>query len=733
MVGCIPEPTIVEDDHNSRASKSKNLKDPLENAKLADFSFTDSFIDFDSIKEFFEDSPDTDIVSLGKIDFGKMGDNGFSSETHSNPSFEELRPIESGSGCVVIVNEERVGLVREGNFVSCIEEEMGRVSLVGLSSPICGDGKTAGDEIEMGNVSLVAGSNSVVPNGSVANSAVASDEVDIGNVYLATGSSTDAGTGSHVNNVVKSDKDDSGSDSDSSSESGSSSGSSSSSDEDEEDEEENEDEDEEEEGEKSDDDEEEDEEEKLGVEEGEIEEGEIKDVNGKEMVGKNDDYEEEEEDGGKMVEWSDVEFDDIDEEEEGDTVVLRRPIRSKNELKVLPPVPPLDVTLQPHHQMLPVGTVLSIMSAQVIVEGVKHNPLNEGTILWITENRSPLGIVDEIFGPVQHPFYVVRYNSESEVPAGICQGTLISFVSEFASHVLSDKNLYKKGYDASGENDEELSDDGEFSDDEKEAEYRRMQRMSKRGLNNQTVGNKKNNRKKVNNRNGNWKNNTPSGQQALVGVGQSPPNQNQHNKSSIGASMNNISSSTKGQDFRSGSGFCPPFSPMATPSGVFRPSDGVWVNGLPSQQSQNAVIPVGFPANNVSWPAQNQQLHPCQMPFLQQFNPSQGSLPSGVVPGGQMNIYAGPSPWPGVIGENCFNGAAFGMGFQVQPAHPTMSTMNVEGQGMMSGGLHIEPPGVIPENVQRFNLGASPSRGRKPYRHRGRGRFAGGRGWQSSK
>jgi hypothetical protein len=37
------------------------------------------------------------------------------------------------------------------------------------------------------------------------------------------------------------------------------------------------------------------------------------------------------------------------------------------------------------------------MGERVIVEGsVQHNPLNEGSILWVTESRTSLGIVDEI-------------------------------------------------------------------------------------------------------------------------------------------------------------------------------------------------------------------------------------------------------------------------------------------------------------------------------------------------
>ncbi|CAH9116537.1 unnamed protein product [Cuscuta europaea] len=194
-----------------------------------------------------------------------------------------------------------------------------------------------------------------------------------------------------------------------------------------------------------------------------------------------------------MVAWSD---DDDGVEGSGP----KGPIRSKNELQELPFVPPVNVTIQPHHQTLPVGNISSILGAQVIVEGVeKHSPLNEGSILWITETRSPLGIVDEIFGPVKNPYYIVRYNSEDEVPAGIQQGTVVSFVQEFAHHVLNDKSIYKKGYDASGENDEELSEEGEFSDDEKEAEYKRMMKMKKRGTNEHKYGGNKMEKKKVRN------------------------------------------------------------------------------------------------------------------------------------------------------------------------------------------------------------------------------------------
>ena len=376
-----------------------------------------------------------------------------------------------------------------------------------------------------------------------------------------------------------------------------------------------------------------------------------------------------------------------------------------------------------------------IFGAQVIVEGVeKHNPLSEGSILWITDSRSPLGLVDEIFGPVKNPYYKVRYNSESEVPSGIHAGSSISFVQEFAHHVLNDKDLYKRGYDASGANDEEMSDEAEFSDDEKEAEYRRMQKMSKRGLDGQKVRNKKNNGKGVKNRDGPWRNAQPSSQPQQIGAGQPPPTQNQHNFSPSGGFLNQghcSSSSTLGQGFVGGTGVVPPF-PSAAQAVGFDACNGVWTNGMPFQPPQNAFFPNGFPTNSMPWLSQNlhmpQMPMPNRMPFQQQFDPSQMPLHAALLP-----TYA-----PGLVDQNAFNQRTFGMGLQGQFTHPSV---NVGEQGILSSGLQVEQnlnmqqSGFAPGNVEgphQINRSASYSRGRKPYR-RGGGRFAGGRGWQQSK
>ena len=375
-------------------------------------------------------------------------------------------------------------------------------------------------------------------------------------------------------------------------------------------------------------------------------------------------------------------------------------------------------------------TLLQMIGTKVIVEGrEQHNPLNEGSILWITTDRSPLGLVDEIFGPVKNPYYVVRYNSESDVPAGIHEGTLISFVPEFANHVLNVENLRMKGYDASGENDELLSDDSEFSDDEKEAEYKRMQKMTKRGMNDQRVGNPNSNKRKVKSRNGAWKNDRSSAQQTSTAVGLLPPNQNQHNFSTVSAS-----------------GFVPPFSVMPQSSGFITPSNGVWTNGVPSQQPQNAIFPNRFSAEGMPLLSQNyQQQHiplptpamsmPNMMPYqLQQFDPSLSTLPNVVFPGGQSNLFAGPAcaPWLGSAGQNGFSQTTFEMGMQGQQFLSALQGILANGP-TADGNCNLQRKGIQNNNEtsQNFNMGASSSRGKKPY-HRGRGRFTGGRGHQQS-
>lgn len=124
--------------------------------------------------------------------------------------------------------------------------------------------------------------------------------------------------------------------------------------------------------------------------------------------------------------------------------------------------------------------MLQVLGKHIIVQtcgsnSTVANAMNEGSIVWLTKERVPLGFIDEVFGPVKTPYYLVRYNDEADIPEGATESAEVSAVSEFVTYVTDkDPELYKKGYDASGCNDEELSgEEIEFSDDEAEAAYKK--------------------------------------------------------------------------------------------------------------------------------------------------------------------------------------------------------------------------------------------------------------------
>ncbi|CAH8283636.1 unnamed protein product [Eruca vesicaria subsp. sativa] len=368
--------------------------------------------------------------------------------------------------------------------------------------------------------------------------------------------------------------------------------------------------------------------------EGELEEGEIQSVDEEHEV---EEYDDDEDEVDEMVAWS------YDEDDEDLGCQTKEPTRTKNELKELPPVPPVDVTLEPHHVTLPLGVVLSVMSTQVIVGGMeKHSPLAEGSILWITERRTPLGLVDEIFGQVECPFYSVRFNSENEVPEGVSEGTPVSFVAEYAQHILNIKELQKKGYDASGDNDEEISEEVEFSDDEKEAECRRLRKMEKREMmNDQKTGNTRKKKKKKQDR----ERFTSSYSGELT---------ENHGSSSLSS---NLSDPQMGGPVSN-------HQPRPQMEG-FPPNGGGW---RPQQNSyQLPPIPNQMVMPNLPPPMQIPLMAmQNQMMFQPQF--SGGQLPMASGPGG-LNFFPGQAsePWPSLVGQNCFNQQPFGMGRGIQP------------------------------------------------------------------
>lgn len=129
------------------------------------------------------------------------------------------------------------------------------------------------------------------------------------------------------------------------------------------------------------------------------------------------------------------------------------------------------------------GEVQAHLEGMVVVKAPKNQkvPLNEGCVLILESARQPIGIIEDIFGPITDPLYALRFCGAQEVYDSVIQGARIAFVERLANYIPNYEELKEKGYDANdvaaqGED----NDNVEFSDDEAEAQFKRQLKAAKR-------------------------------------------------------------------------------------------------------------------------------------------------------------------------------------------------------------------------------------------------------------
>ncbi|RMC13842.1 hypothetical protein DUI87_08925 [Hirundo rustica rustica] len=158
-------------------------------------------------------------------------------------------------------------------------------------------------------------------------------------------------------------------------------------------------------------------------------------------------------------------------------------VRTKDEVPIdkLPPVEDLSIILPDNVELKIFGTVSSIIEQLVIIESLRGlPPVNEESIIF-KEDRQAAGKIFEIFGPVSHPFYVMRFNSSEHIKEkGINVQDSMYFapsVEDFTQYIFAEKLKQEKGSDASWKNDQEPPPDVlDFSDDEKEREAKQKKK-----------------------------------------------------------------------------------------------------------------------------------------------------------------------------------------------------------------------------------------------------------------
>jgi len=177
-----------------------------------------------------------------------------------------------------------------------------------------------------------------------------------------------------------------------------------------------------------------------------------------------------------------VDVDKIDEKSKKDKDEI---IISHNE--IVPTVSKsVEFKIEENDQFLPAGKVLSALkgSSVVVIQGLPDGEtLCAGTVLCTEPDNltdlsaaakcvKVIGSIDELFGPVNLPHYIVR-NARSDVQ--LEEGSTVQAVRRSLKVLAAGERIrmqQQRGTDASNIHDEE-NDSPTFSDDEEEREYKR--------------------------------------------------------------------------------------------------------------------------------------------------------------------------------------------------------------------------------------------------------------------
>ncbi|GFP57924.1 H/ACA ribonucleoprotein complex non-core subunit NAF1 [Trichoderma asperellum] len=158
-------------------------------------------------------------------------------------------------------------------------------------------------------------------------------------------------------------------------------------------------------------------------------------------------------------------------------------VRTKNELPD-EIIPKPDVTITPEMAIEELGAIEHIVENIMLVKAFtpgEYQVLDSGSILC-TPERVVIGVIAETIGKVLQPMYTVMFNSAEEIKElGLEVGAKVFYPVDHASYVFTEPLKNLKGSDASNLHDEEIADEEiEFSDDEKEAEYKRSLKQKKK-------------------------------------------------------------------------------------------------------------------------------------------------------------------------------------------------------------------------------------------------------------
>eukprot|EP01112_Ceratiomyxa_fruticulosa_P020590 TRINITY_DN7055_c0_g1_i1.p1 TRINITY_DN7055_c0_g1~~TRINITY_DN7055_c0_g1_i1.p1 ORF type:complete len:572 (-),score=134.08 TRINITY_DN7055_c0_g1_i1:22-1737(-) len=151
--------------------------------------------------------------------------------------------------------------------------------------------------------------------------------------------------------------------------------------------------------------------------------------------------------------------------------------KSKKKVQEYMEVPePVDIMILPTHTLVPIGDIAHVIDNLLVINSTRSSTTLDLNSILCLGDRTVVGRVEEVFGPVKEPFYSVRFPNPIDTEK-FFKGKTVFFVPDFVKFVV-EAEVYTKGCDASGDNDLELPpEEIEFSDDEKEAQAKALKKQ----------------------------------------------------------------------------------------------------------------------------------------------------------------------------------------------------------------------------------------------------------------
>ncbi|KAJ4323164.1 hypothetical protein N0V94_002050 [Neodidymelliopsis sp. IMI 364377] len=141
-----------------------------------------------------------------------------------------------------------------------------------------------------------------------------------------------------------------------------------------------------------------------------------------------------------------------------------------------------DIKIENETQITELGKVEAVVDNLVLIKANTsgdYQVLESGSALCL-QNFTVIGKISEQIGRVEEPRYSVGFNDPTEITdLGIAKDTTIYYVDAHSTFVFTEPLRKQKHTDASNLHDEETN-EVEFSDDEKEADFKRQQKQAKK-------------------------------------------------------------------------------------------------------------------------------------------------------------------------------------------------------------------------------------------------------------